>query len=108
MAFVLKEIYDGLLKYNKRKAIIIFDENGEPWFSAIDIAKILEYSNTKLAIQRNVKQNQKSYFVYLKKYYHKDFKIHPHSVFINEAGLNRLILKSKKPIADKFFDWITE
>ena len=52
-------IIDHILIYNDHEIIIDFDKNNQPWFSAIQVAKILEYSNTIEAIRTNVPKYHK-------------------------------------------------
>lgn len=106
---------------------IIIDAVGNAWFKSKEIAEILEYSNTAKAIQIHVFESNKTCFATLTK---RDAqgggnnsdgrettnscgdeidtsKWHPQTIFINEAGLYQLIMRSKKPQAKDFQRWVT-
>ena len=82
---------------------ILIDE--EPWFVAKDITDRLGYANGKDAVARLVDEEDKKIFQ------RSDFPTLEISnrgmTFINESGLNSLILSSKLPKAKKFRRWIT-
>jgi prophage antirepressor-like protein len=63
------DLYNGILEYNRVKMILVTDKNNMTWFSAMDIAKIMEYSNPHKAIQNNVKNHQKKSFEELEKFF---------------------------------------
>jgi prophage antirepressor-like protein len=71
-----------------------------PWFSAIKIAKLLEYVNAKKAIKQHVDADYKKTFVELEKHViNKPKNTKPNTIYMNEAGLFQLSLKSTKLIA---------
>ncbi|MBL4837715.1 MAG: phage antirepressor KilAC domain-containing protein [Kordiimonadaceae bacterium] len=74
------------------------DENGEPWFVASDVCKILEIRNTSDAIKR---LDQDEVTLDLIEGSHRQTNL------INESGLYGLVLRSDKPNARKFRKWIT-
>lgn len=79
-------------------AVRIVMRDGEPWFIASDVAKALEYRDAEVAA-RHLRVHQKG--------------VHPTGVpgktltIINESGLYRLVLRSRKPSAEQFSDWVT-
>lgn len=79
------------------------------WFKAKDVCNILEYKNTKQAIIYNVSEQDKTTWNKMKtkglKF--RPLRIHSQMIFINESGVNSLIMKSKKPNAKNFQYWIT-
>jgi anti-repressor protein len=93
------------------KQISIFDFEKQPvrtviidneiWFIASDVTKILEYVNGKQAVIEHCKG------VY-KKYPLKTSGGMQDLSIIDESGLYKLILASKKPNAIKFKEWVTE
>ena len=126
----VNSLFESLFEDNKMLTII--DDNGCIWFKANDIARVLEYVNTKQCIIEHVEDEDKITFSILKsnpgkKPGFKDpktnglknrllktnpvkntgFKISGLTIFINESGVNSLILGSKKPIAKRFKKWIT-
>jgi len=109
MSQSLIDIYNNVLEFNGEEISIIIDNKNIPWFSAINVASILEYVDTKRAIINNVDTNDKTTFANLKKYIKNIPKnSQPHAVYINESGLYSLVLSSNKPLAKEFKRWVTE
>lgn len=85
----------------ENKNIRIFGTHEDPWFAVKDICKILELSNVTVAssnIQEKWKKIQKT-----------DSGYGPQDmIVINESGLYKMIMRSTKPIAEKFQEWICE
>ena len=75
----------------------------EPWFVGKDVAKILDYSNTRKALADHVEEDDKMDGVTIRDSIGRNQK----PVFINESGLYSLILSSKLPTAKKFKHWVT-
>jgi prophage antirepressor-like protein len=105
------EIFNNILKINEKEIIILFDNDGDIWFSLKDLIILLEYTNVKNAV-RTIDINEKNKIKYenlrgtnalvpLK-------NIQPHQLFINESGLYELLLKSSKPIAKLFIEKYTQ
>ena len=74
--------------------------DGDPWFRGNDVATILGYNNTAQAIRVNVSDDDKM----------KLGEFAPHActdandrntMYINESGVRRLVLKSQKPQASQ-------
>lgn len=74
--------------------------NGEPWFVGSDIAKILEYSQPKVAISKNVPSKFKG----VSKMETPGGK--QNVTIISEAGLYKLAFKSHAQNAERFTDYI--
>lgn len=69
------------------------------WFRATETCKILGFANPYETVKTHCKEHQ-----------YKEWQIgkgRP-SLYITEAGLYRLIFRSKKPNAGQFQDWVTE
>lgn len=95
------------------KEIMVFENNefgsvrsvlidGEPWFVGKDIAGALGYKDTKSALQDHVPDK-----------YKRRWRIASPSgiqqtTIINEAGLYKLVMRSKLPNAERFSDWCCE
>lgn len=74
--------------------------NGDPWFVASDVAVALGYRDASNAA-RNLKSHQKG-----------THNLSTHGggqkvVIITESGLYKLVLRSRKPEAEEFSDWVT-
>lgn len=106
---VFIDIFNNLLKYNEQEVFIVVDKYNQIWFKLKDIVKLLGYSNLKKALYSTfIETNNK------KKY--SDIKVYPwtgtpvnfqsKSIFIDEAGLYKLLSNSKKEMAEKFRDEI--
>ncbi len=94
--------------------IFVYEIDGKEWFVGKDIAVLLEYPNPSTAVSENVKPKQK-----LKKYVRNIENIGisgiPNSkeynnnmTLITEIGLYQLIMKSRKPEAEDFQQWVYE
>lgn len=106
------DIYDNLRvsfeKYNNQDVLIIFDNNGTPWFLGKHITDILNYVHSDDAIRDHVKTHN------IKKLNDitsdKPFKnAQPTSIYINTNGVYSLIIKKRKlKNAHKFQDWFSD
>jgi prophage antirepressor-like protein len=81
-------------------AVRIIVRDGEPWFVASDVAAALGYQTAKDAA-RNLGEHQKGGHILPTP--GGDQRV----TIINESGLYRLVLRSRKPEAEKFSDWVT-
>ena len=79
----------------------------KPWFMAIEIARILEYKNTRDAIYQHVVTHDKRLINTNTVVVHDGIRRgNPNRVFINEVGLYSLIKNSQMPKAVEFMYWI--
>ena len=78
------------------------DDHGEPWFCAADVCAVLGYANSRQAIQKNCRDKGVSI-----RDTPTDGGIQA-LTFINEGNLYRLIIKSRKPEAERFETWVME
>jgi len=101
------DIHNMLFDYNGNVVNIVFDKDGEPWFNGIQVAKMLEYNNKKRALQTNVDNIYKKKLSDINQNYSSLYKnAQGNLIFINETGLNILIIKSRKPEAQNILIWI--
>ena len=104
---------NNLFTYAKRQFGIVLVDN-KPYFRAKDIADFLEYTNTMKAIRDHVKDKYKIKLDDLLKQNSKQndsFCLNRNEkniVYITEAGVYSLILRSKKEGADAFQDFIVD
>lgn len=103
------EIYETLdenyIKYGKTKIRVITDNNDDLWFAAKNTTTALGYIDGKSALDAHVKPRDITQLRNI----NYDNKIgHPQTLYINEAGLYRLMLRSKMPKAELFTDWVTQ
>lgn len=85
-------------EFGKVRTLMI---DGEPWASAIDVAKSLGYKEPQKAIRTHVDDVDKGVSKMDTPGGNQD------TVIINESGLYSLILSSKLPKAKEFKRWIT-
>ena len=81
----------------------LLDENNEAWFVGKDVAKILEYSNSRKALADHVDEEDKRDGVTIRDTIGRNQQ----PTLINESGLYSLILSSKMPKAKEFKHWVT-
>ena len=85
-------------QFGDMRAIIV---DGKPMLCGRDVAKALGYANPLKAIREHVKGNHKL----------GERIVHPggqarNIIFIDEAGLYSLVLRSKLPKAEAFQEWV--
>lgn len=80
----------------------ILIQGGEPWFAGKDVCTVLRFSNSSTAYAR-LSGDERSYVA------RTDLGLSPGKpmVFLSESGLYKLIMRSDKPEARKFQDWVT-
>lgn len=80
----------------------VMEIDGEPWFVAKDVAKVLGYTNTQKAVRDHCKAPQHvggERIVHLA-------ALHPQTTIIPERDVYRLIMRSKLPAAEAFEEWV--
>ena len=77
------------------------DEAGEPWFVAKDVCDILELENSRKATA-DLDSDEKNTVTIS-----NGIAGNPNKTIISEAGLYRLIMRSRKPEAKDFQRWVT-
>lgn len=96
------------LKYKNNMITVLTDNNNNVWFNGQQTCFILDYKDPKDAIKKLV---HKKHVKYLKDIM-DDYKLYPnaqpYSMYLHEAGMYTLMIRSKKPNAEKFLFWITE
>jgi prophage antirepressor-like protein len=75
--------------------------NGEPWFVAKDIANILEHSNSTVLVA-SLKDREKGVSQVSTPGGNQEMTV------VSESGLYRILMRSDKPKAEGFQDWIAE
>ena len=86
-------------------AVRIIVRDDEPWFVAADVAAALGYRDAQDA-GRSLKPEQKADTQIVRTSSNGTEQARRVTV-INESGLYRLVLRSRKPEAEKFSDWVT-
>lgn len=75
--------------------------NGEPWFVAADVCRVLEIGNSSQALAR-LDEDEKNTLIL-----NEGNRGNPNVSIVNEPGLYTLVLGSRKPEAKAFKRWIT-
>lgn len=75
--------------------------DGEPWFVAMDVAKILKYARPNDAIRTHCKAQQ-----IIKINTTENHRGNPNMMVIPERDLYRLIMRSQLPSAEQFEEWV--
>lgn len=94
-------ISGDIIGYN----VLYFVINGQKWYRGIDLAYVLNYNNTRSAIRSHIKDGDKMSLFALDAYaFCHDFvlvkgSINGQTIFINENGLQQLILRSEKIVS---------
>lgn len=97
------QIQFSAFNFNSSAVRVIITPNQEPWFCGADVCRILGYVNESLTLQKHCKENGVS-----KRYLTDKMQRQQEAIFINEPNLYRLIIKSRKPEAEKFEEWVFE
>jgi len=106
---VFIDVFNNLLKYNEQEVFIVVDKYNQMWFKLKDILKLLGYSNLKKTLYSSIiDKNNKKKYSQLKVYPSRGTPLNFQSttIFIDEAGLYKLLSNSKKDLAEKFKDEI--
>ena len=101
---------DLIIREFEKRAVRMINENGEVYFVAADVAKLLGYKNTSDAIKEHCRGVVKRYRgVETGKKADGSPAIQKTAFnMIPESDVYRLIFRSKLPAAAKFEDWVTK
>lgn len=88
--------------FNSSSVRIVIDPNQDLWFCGTDVCSILGYVNAPDAMKKHCKEAG------IAKRYISHSSGRKEAIFINEPNLYRLIIKSRKPQAEKFEAWVFE
>lgn len=85
-------------QFNHTDVRVLLDEHNDPWFVARDVCKILGLTNTTIALQ-NLDNDEVTKFNLGGQ--------HGETNTVSEAGLYKLIMRSRKDNAKPFQRWVT-
>lgn len=89
-----------IFKFQSHSVRTVTDEHGNPWFVAKDVCEVLDIANPRNAMSR-IPDTQKGVR-------QMDTLGGTQRIsIISEAGLYRLVMRSDKPEAEPFIDWVT-
>ncbi len=86
-------------------AVRVVDIDGEPWFVAADVARVLDIQNIRQNLDDLDDDEAGVYNTYIRSANGVEQKRQLN--IINESGLYNLIFRSRKPEAKKFRKWVT-
>lgn len=105
MKNIFETLEENYITFDKTTINVIIDNSDKIWFNANQLAKSIGYSDPKGAL---IKHTDKLDRVQIKNINHSyDIKQHPQTIYLSEAGLYKLILRSKLKTTKKFSDWVT-
>jgi hypothetical protein len=83
--------------------------DGQLWFKAKGVALILGYVDARRAVHHHVRPHQKKKLEELKEAESASMDWQTRtSMYITSGGLFRLVMRSTKPFAEDFQDWVTD
>lgn len=83
--------------------------DGQEWFVGADVCRILGLgAESPRMTLRLLPERMRTRWSKLTENSILGHKIHPETILVNEAGLYRLIMRSRKPEAEAFQNWIAE
>lgn len=96
------QVQFNTFNFHSNAVRVIIDSTGELWFCGTDVCDILGYINSRDALKKHCKQGG------VAKRYTPTTSGNQEMIFINEPNLYRLIIKSRKPEAERFEAWVFE
>jgi len=90
---------------NHSQAIRIIEKGDTRWFVVKDVCEILGIKNSRDAL-KDIPENERN-TVGINDGIHRG-RGNPNMSIVNEAGLYRLVFKSRKPEAERFKTWVFE
>ncbi|EMU1498996.1 BRO-N domain-containing protein [Neisseria gonorrhoeae] len=91
-----------VLNFQQNSVRTVADNKGELWFLANDVCEILGYTNPRQTVDLHCKSRG------VTKRYTPTASGEQEMTYINEPNLYRLIIKSRKPAAEAFEEWVME
>jgi prophage antirepressor-like protein len=105
MKNIFETLEENYITFDKTIINVIIDNSDKIWFNANQLATSIGYVDPKGAL---LKHTDKIDRVQIKNINHSyDIKQHPQTIYLSEAGLYKLILRSKLKTTKKFSDWVT-
>ena len=101
------DLYNKLLVYNKKNISFIIDKSNIIWFRLADITNILEYKSRKDVIRDMIDKKYKKHLRDIETNQEVD-RTQENTIYITESGLYKLVIKSRKKIAEQFQEWLVE
>ncbi len=90
----------------EEQAVRVTTRDGEPWFVAADVCRVLEIANTSQAVAR-LEDDERDTVNLNTLCQTEGIRGNPNAAIVSESGLYALIVRSDKPAAKRFRKWIT-
>ena len=106
MSHIFNTLDENYILFENKKINVIIDNLDVLWFNAGQLAKIIGYLDTNKAIKQHTGIEDRIQFKNINHSY--NIKQHPQTMYINESGMYKIILRSKMPKTNKFSNWVTQ
>ncbi len=90
----------------EEQAVRVTTRDGDPWFVAADVCRVLEIVNTSQAVAR-LDDDERDTVNLNTLCQTEGIRGNPNAAIVSESGLYALIVRSDKPAAKRFRKWIT-
>lgn len=91
----------NIISFNfEENAVRVTDRNGNPWFVATDVCRVLDLKNVSQAVM-NLDDDEKGIWI------SDTLGGQQEVLIVSESGMYALIFRSRKPAAKRFKKWIT-
>jgi prophage antirepressor-like protein len=94
------------------RSVRVVISNNQPWFCALDVCRVLGYANSRDAISKHCRAKGVAKRDVSSDVANRDAtssaRESQHMTFIDEGNLYRLILRSRKPEAERFESWVCD
>ncbi len=87
-------------QFQSNEVRVVTDDHGEPWFVAFDICSALGITDVSDAVRRIPEAHRDQTPI-------RSGHQRRNMLTVDEPGLYRLILRSDKPAAEPFMEWVT-
>jgi len=101
------DLYNKLLVYDKNNINFIIDVDNIIWFRLADITDILKYKSRKDVIRDMIDKKYRKQLRDIITNQEVD-RTQENSIYLNEPGLYKLLIKSKMKVADMFQTWLID
>lgn len=106
MKNLFETLEENYILFENTTINVIIDNSDKIWFNAKQLIYSIGYKDAKDALKTHVSQKDKKYLKNINHSY--NIKQQPLTMYINESGMYKLILRSRLEKAQKFSDWVTE
>jgi prophage antirepressor-like protein len=101
------DLYNKLLVYDENNISFIIDKTNTIWFKLADVTDILQYKSRKDVIRDIIDKKYRKHLRDIETIHEVDRR-QENTVYINEPGLYKLVIKSKMKMAKEFQIWLIE